>query len=140
MQNNQSKKEAKRKFALWVKDSVIDLAKEQYKDDNCSSISEFIEKAIVFYSGYVSSGKNNSYLSSAITSSLKSIISESDNRHNRMLFKLCVETAMMMNVIATMQKISKTDLERLRGECVKEVKKLNGKFSFDDAVEWQQGE
>lgn len=140
MQNNQSKKETKRKFALWVKDSVIDLAKEQYKDDNCSSISEFIEKAIVFYSGYVSSGKNNSYLSSTITSSLKSIITESDNRHNRMLFKLCVETAMMMNVIATMQKIPKTDLERLRGECVKEVKKLNGKFSFDDAVEWQQGE
>lgn len=140
MQNNQSKKESKRKFALWVKDSVIDLAKEQYKDDNCSSISEFIEKSIVFYSGYVSSGKHNSYLSSAITSSLKSIINESDNRHNRMLFKLCVETAMMMNVIAAMQKISKTDLERLRGECVKEVKKLNGKFSFDDAVEWQQGE
>lgn len=140
MQNNQSKKETKRKFALWVKDSVIDLAKEQYKDDNCSSISEFIEKAIVFYSGYISSGKNNSYLSSTITASLKSIITESDNRHNRMLFKLCVEIAMMMNVIAAMQKISKTDLERLRGECIKEVKKLNGKFSFDDAVEWQQGE
>ncbi|HIZ82516.1 MAG TPA: iron-containing alcohol dehydrogenase [Candidatus Mediterraneibacter pullistercoris] len=30
-------------------------------------------------------------------------------------------------------------LERLRGECVKEVKRLNGSFSFDDAVSWQKG-
>ena len=36
----------KRKFALWINKDTIDRAKKSYKDDNCSSASEFIEKAI----------------------------------------------------------------------------------------------
>lgn len=74
-----------------------------------------------------------------MTSTLKSIVAESDNRQNRMIFKLAVEMAMMMNVVASTQDIDKVTLQRLRGECVKEVKRLNGSFSFDDAVEWQNG-
>ena len=56
-----------------------------------------------------------------------------------MVFKLAVELAMTMNVIAATHDIDESSLERLRGECVKEVKKHNGSFSFDDAVEWQKG-
>ena len=41
----------KRKFALWISRDTIELAKQHYKDDNCSSASEFIEKAILFYLG-----------------------------------------------------------------------------------------
>ena len=50
-----------------------------------------------------------------------------------------VELAVMMNVIAANNSINPVSLERLRGECVKEVKRLNGSFSFDDAVSWQKG-
>lgn len=35
--------------------------------------------------------------------------------------------------------IDKLTLTKLRGECVKEVKRLNGSFSFDDAYDWQKG-
>ena len=139
MSDNAKRKEPKRKFALWVKESTLELVKNLYKDDNCSSQSEFIEKAILFYAGYLSAEKNKSYLPSVVTSTLKGIVAESDNRQNRMLFKLAVEMAVMMNVIASMQDIDKISLERLRGECIKEVKKSNGSFSFDDALEWQRG-
>lgn len=139
MSESNKRKEPKRKFALWVKESSLELVRKLYKDDNCSSQSEFIEKAILFYAGYLSAEKNKSYLPNVVTSTLKSIVAESDNRQNRMLFKLSVEMAMMMNVIAAIQDIDKLSLERLRGECVKEVKRTNGSFSFDDAVDWQRG-
>lgn len=139
MSETNKRKEPKRKFALWVKESSLDLVRKLYKEDNCSSQSEFIEKAILFYAGYLSAEENKSYLPNVVTSTLKSIVAESDNRQNRMLFKLSVEMAMMMNVIAAIQDIDKISLERLRGECVKEVKRLNGSFSFDDAVDWQRG-
>ena len=45
----------------------------------------------------------------------------------------------MMNVVAANNSINPVSLERLRGECVKEVKRLNGSFSFDDVVSWQKG-
>ena len=65
------------------------------------------------------------------------IVAESDHRHASMLFKLSVEMAMLMNIVAATQEIDKLTLERLRGECVKEVKRLNGTFSMEDAVNWQ---
>ena len=34
--------------------------------------------------------------------------------------------------------IDPLSLERLRGECVEEVKRLNGRFSFEDAFDWQK--
>lgn len=50
-----------------------------------------------------------------------------------------LELAVMMNVVAANNNIDPVLLECLRGECVKEVKRLNCSFSFDDAVSWQKG-
>lgn len=134
-----NRKEVKRKFALWIKQSTIDMVEGIYKEDNCSSRSEFIEKAIIFYVGYLSSNDNSQYLPNVVTSTLKSIVAESDNRMSRLIFKLAVELAMTMNIIASANEIDRETLTKLRGECVKEVKRLNGSFSFDDAYDWQKG-
>lgn len=133
------KKEIKRRFQLWIRPSTLELADTLYEKDNCDSRSEFIEKAILFYAGYISAENNKTYLPNIVTSTLKGIVAESDHRQNRMLFKLAVELAVMMNVVAANNNIDPVSLERLRGECVKEVKRLNGSFSFDDAVNWQKG-
>lgn len=108
-------------------------------DDNCDSRSEFIEKAILFYVGYLSSNASKNYLPNVVISTLKSIVSESDNRQNRMIFKLAVELAIVQNLLASVQEVDPVSMERLRSECVKEVKRLNGSFTFEDALSWQQG-
>lgn len=131
--------ENKKKFALWMYPDTLEQVGEIYREANCQSRSEFIEKAVNFYIGYLTSEDKKSYLPSVVTSTLKSIVAESDNRQNRMLFKLAVEIAILQNLVASSQEIDPLSLERLRGECVKEVKRLNGSFSFEDAVEWQKG-
>ena len=127
------------KFPLWFYPETREYVRALYQDDGCRSQSEFIEKAIRFYVGYLTAGDNASFLPNAFLSSMKSIVAESDNRQNRMLFKLAVEMAMMMNLIAAEHDIDPVSLERLRGEGVKEVKRLNGGFSLEDAYEWQKG-
>jgi len=47
---------------------------------------------------------------------------------------------MTMNILAVDRQVDKIALDRLRGECVEEVKRLNGSLTFDDAVAWQKGE
>lgn len=131
--------ENKKKFALWVYPETLDKVAEIYRTDNCESKSEFIEKAIRFYIGYLTSEDKKGYLPSVVTSTLKSIVAESDNRQNRMLFKLAVEIAIMQNLMASTHDIDPLSLERLRGECVREVKRLNGGFTFEDALTWQKG-
>lgn len=69
---------------------------------------------------------------------------ETEKKETKRRFQLWIrpstlELAVMMNVVAANNNIDPVLLERLRGECVKEVKRLNGSFSFDDAVSWQKG-
>lgn len=128
----------KYKFALWLHPDTLNDVKELYKRHGCRSKSEFIEKAIRFYIGYLTAEDDTSYLPNMFLSTMKNIVAESDTKQSRLLFKMSVEMAMMMNVLASIQEIDPMTLERLRGECVKEVKRLNGAFSFEDAVEWQK--
>ena len=136
-EQNTNRKEVKRRFQLWLKPSTLDLADELFAKDNCASRSEFIEKAIIFYSGYLSSENNMQYLPGVITSTLKGIVSESDHKTNGLLFKIAVELAMLQNLIAATNDVSELTMSKLRGECVKEVKKIHGVFSLEKALDWQ---
>lgn len=141
MQNTAKEQEqgdGKRRFQLWIRPSVLAMAEELYEKDNCASRSEFIEKAVIFYSGFLTSRRESDYLPTVVTSTLKSIVAESDNRTCRMLFKIAVELSMALNVIAASHHISPESMDRLRGECVREVKRLNGSIRMEDAARWQE--
>lgn len=140
MAKEKEEQTGKKRFALWAKEETLQKTEEWYKKTNCLTKSEFFEKAVDFYVGYLSSNDNKEYLPNIVISTLKGIIAESENKQSRMLFKLAVEMAIMMNLIASEQELDAIELERLRGECVKEVKRLNGSFSFEDALAWQQGD
>ena len=129
----------KEKFTLWLYPETLKKVTEIYRQNDCISRSEFIEKALWFYIGYLTAEDKSSYLPNMFLSNMNNIVSESDSRQSKIIFKLAVEMAIMMNLMAWHLDIDKTSLERLRGECIKEVKRLNGNFSFDDAVEWQKG-
>lgn len=128
----------KKKFALYLYPETLDKVKELYRKDDCISKSEFIEKAVRFYIGYLTAENKSSYLPNMFLSNMRSIAAESDNRQSRMLFKLSVEIAMLQNLFAAFHDVDPELLERLRGECVQEVKRLNGSFSLKDAVDWQK--
>ena len=128
----------KRKFALWISKDTINRAKKSYKDDNCSSASEFIEKAILFYLGYLFSQENQDYLAQIIPATVKGIVDGSANRMGRLLFKIAVEMAVSENILAAVCDVNQIDLNRLRGQCVQEIRKTNGLLSFETALNWQQ--
>ena len=119
--------------------SALDLVDENFEKDNCLSKSEFIENAIRFYVSYLSSNTNIPYLSTVVMSTMESLLKENTNRLSKLLFKLAVELAITMNVVASNQGVDKEVLNTLRGECIKEVKKTNGIFTFDEADNWQKG-
>ena len=129
----------KQKMSIYLHPDVVKQVEDIYLKEDCRSRTEFIEKAVRFYLGYLSAANDSSLLPNVFLSNMKSIVAESDNRQSRLLFKLSVEMAMMMNLLASMQDVDDVTLNRLRGECVKEVKRLNGSFSLDDAVRWQRG-
>jgi len=131
--------ENKKRFPLWIYPETQQQVKELYGKDNCKSQSEFIEKAIIFYSGYVSSKDNTKFLPIAITSALAGIVENSENRMARLLFKLAVEMSMMMNILASNAEIDEALLQKLRGKCINDVKKTIGSVTFEEVVKYQKG-
>lgn len=130
--------ETKIRVPLWVYPSTFDEIKTLFETDNCKSPSEFIEKAINFYIGYLKQEKNVNYLSPRITSSVEAVINGSEQRINRNLFKIAVELGKLAHTIAAANEVDEDTLRELHSMCVDEVRHINGLISFESAVKFQQ--
>lgn len=126
------------KFPLWVYPQTIENVKNHYRNDNCKSQSEFIEKAISFYIGYLDEERSVSYISPMITETVKATIKGTEQRLSRLLFKVAVELGKISNMIAAVNEIDDETLRQLQAMCVSEVRKINGIISYEDAVEFQK--
>jgi hypothetical protein len=130
-------KSNKERTAIWLYPETIDRLDGWLEKDNCKSRSEFMEKALSFYMGYLGTEDTTAYLSKALLSSIEGTLQKTENRVATNLFRLSVEISMMMHLLATTLNITDEELNRLRGRCVAEVKKTRGKIRLDDAVEFQ---
>ena len=131
-------KEKKMRIPVWIRPSVNADVADLYEQDNCRSPSEFIEKAVVFYCGYLRAESANAYLSKVLTTTMRGMLDSFEDRQASLLFKLAVEMAMMLHVVAAANEVTPETLTRLRGRCVQEVKALRGRISFDEAVRFQK--
>ena len=132
-------KSPKTRTAVWLHPETMSRIDGWLEKDNCKSRSEFMEKALSFYMGYLGTEDTTFYLSKALLSSIRGTLQLTENRIASNLFRLSVETSMMMHLLATTLDITDVELRSLRGRCVSEVKKTKGKISLDDAIEFQQG-
>lgn len=129
----------KQKFALWAQPDTLKKVEKLYRDDDCKSRSEFIEKAILFYAGYLTANDYRGYFPNVIVSTVKGTLDSLENRMASLLFKLAVELSMNLHVTAANSEIDADTLSRLRGMCVEEVKRLHGSVRMEDAVKFQKG-
>ena len=136
---SQKQSKAKSRTAVWLYPETIERMDTLLLTDNAKSRSEFIEKALQFYMGYLTSENATEYFSKVLVSAMQGLLREMENRNSGNLFRLSVEMSMMMNILAAGLEINEEDMRKLRGRCVNEVKKTRGKISIEDAVKFQQG-
>lgn len=128
----------KQKFALYITPQSMDTVNLLYKSDNCSSRSEFIEKAVKFYTGYICASKSVNYISPLLTSMLDSVVLNSEQRISRNLFKIAVELGKLSHMIAAANEVDDDTVKELHKMCVDEVRHINGLINFESAVKFQQ--
>lgn len=132
--------ENKEKFPLWAYPETFEAVEQSYRGDNCKSKSEFIEKAIKFYLGYLSGENNVNYLSPKITESVDAVVHGSERRINRNLFKIAVELGKLSHMVAAANDVSNETLRELHAMCVDEVRRINGTIDFENAIDYQRSE
>ena len=126
------------KFPLWAYPETMKDVEVHYKNDNCKSQSEFIEKAIKFYIGYLDEEKSVNYISPMITETVKAQIKGTEQRLARLIFKVAVELGKLSHMTAAMNDVDEETLKSLHAMCVTEVRKINGIIDYEDAVEYQK--
>ena len=123
---------------IWLRPSVIRRMDAWMEEANCRSRSEFIEKAVRFYMGFLGTEDTSEYLSDALVATLRGIIADSTNRTNSILFKCAVELNMLCHTIAAHFRTDPIHTRELRAYAVDEVKRTNGQVSFENAVRSQR--
>ena len=130
--------ENKKRTAVWLSPGVIRRMDSWLEEDNCNTRSEFIEKALRFYMGYLATEDTSEYLSQALVDTLQGIVADNSNRLRTMIFKWCVELNMMGHTIAAHFRADPINRRELRAYAVDEVKRTNGQISFDRALYQQR--
>ncbi len=131
--------EKKTRTAVWLRPGTIRKIDEWMEKDNCETRSEFIEKALRFYLGYLESDEASDYLSEVLSALINGILENNNNRLRSLLFKWAVELNMLCHTIAAHYRMDEIDRRALRAFAVDEVKKTYGQVSFDHAIDVQRG-
>ena len=123
---------------IWLRPSVISRMDGWLEADNCQSRSEFVDKALRFYMGYLGTEDNTAYLSQAILTAIQGTLDDNNNRLRTILFKCAVELNMLCHTIAAHFRTDPIHTRELRAYAVDEVKRTNGQVSFENAVRSQR--
>ncbi len=123
---------------FWLSQESHDKIDINMQVDGSRSRSEFLEKAIDYYSVFLNTENNKDIVSQIFVTVVESKLEQTENRLSKLLFKLAVEQAKLSNVVAYNLEIDDEILEKLHFKCVEEVKKTNGKFKFEDAFKYQR--
>lgn len=129
---------AKEKMAVYFQPDTMRKIEQEYKDDNCASKTEFIEKAVRFYIGYLRQQEEVNYLSPLITETVKAQIKGTEQRLARLIFKVAVELGKLSHMTAAINDVDDETLDKLHAMCVNEVRRINGIIDYEDAVEYQR--
>jgi len=135
-----SNAEDKVKLSVYVRPETKEKLENYYKSIGFKTKSDLIDDAINFYCGYLTADDCADFYPEVIKSAVKANLESLENRMGRLLFKHTVELAMMMNLFAAVYNVDQDTLYKLRAKCVSEVKRLNGKISFEDVLRYQRYE
>jgi hypothetical protein len=117
-----------------IEEEVADKLKKSYTIDGSKTKSEFVERAIIFYCGYVTAENSRDYLPRIVISTIQGTLDSFENRMAKLLFKIAVEISLLNKVTASITDFEDFDLDNARVECINDVKRINGSISLAQAV------
>ena len=128
----------KERATVWFSPAVKAKVEERYRMDNCKSQSEFIEKAVEFYLGYLSTKNASEFLPGVLSTVLIGLMDNFGQRIGSMLYKLAIEQNMCNHLLAEDTDMDARDYQLLRGRSTREVQSTNGHISFKEVLDFQK--
>ena len=110
-----------------------------YREDNCRSKNEFIEKAVNRYADMLSAGESTT-LPRAVQSAIDNRLKPVEDRISSLLYKQAVEMDMMTSLVLQSLNVSEEVLRQERAKSIAAVKKTNGQLRMEQKLRELEGE
>ena len=120
--------------AFYIEEDILEQVDSLLQQADVRSRNEFVNQALRFYIGYLTSEKIENYMLSTISSVMHSTVKDSENRMARAMYKLAVETSKLSHVIAYSHGVDEETLRKLQ------AKRINGAVQFEYAYKYQRTE
>lgn len=134
-----TEKEGKR-IAIYVNDDITEICNQDIGKTSAQSRSQFICDAIKYYHTYLNKELNSEVLAPSIESVVGAKVDLSEKRISHIIFKLAVEMAATMNVLAGAFELDDEKVRRMKHRVIQEVQELNGWIKLEDIIRYQNGE
>lgn len=134
--NNEN--EAKR-IAIYATDDVLEICEQDLRKSGAKNRSRFICDTVKFYHCYLNKNLTNSVLTPAFESMVSAKLDLTEYRLSQIIFKLAVEMAYTMNILAGAFELEPEKLELMKDRVLYEVKSINGAINLKDIIEFQNG-
>ena len=128
----------KQKVTIFLTPSMKKKIEENYRADNCRSQSEFVEKAVDFYLGYLNTKNASAFLPEVLSTILIGIMDDFAQRMGRMLYKLSVEQNLCNHILTADTDMDQRTYQLMRGRSVREVDSTNGRITFKEVLDFQR--
>ena len=126
------------KFPLWLTPECKQVVEDNYREDQCQSRSEFIEKAIWFYAGFLHTLEAGAYLPRTLKQMLDVTLGICAERIGRQLFKRAVEQNVNNHILASDTDIDAARYMKMHALSMDQVRCTNGKISFVDVLQQEK--
>lgn len=132
----------KQRFGLKIFPETMEIIDTLFEHDNCKSRSEFIEKAVRFYCGYLLNKEHTAteFIAPQLATLTEGIVKGTEQRLSRAMFKIAVELGAITHMLAAVHDIDDDTMIKLRAMCTDEVKRINGIINFEKAVRYQRSD
>ncbi len=131
---------AKKQIEISLNLDAYEKMMDAYAASGCRTKSEFAERAILWYSGYIKSKGDMTYLPEALAEVLRGHLGRMETAVCRYLGKVAVELDINSHINAAKSEIPMEDYYKLRKLAETEVAKNGGNISFGKALNFQRGE
>lgn len=129
----------KSRYSLWLSNEGMKKADAIYQLDHCRSRSEFVDRAIRFYCGYVESSIAEDYIADVFVQTIFPKIDAIKKDLVKSIYNMALQLSMLIHFEAASCDYSDEDLRLLRNKCVADVKRTLGVIDFEKAIHYQRG-
>lgn len=128
-----------KRICLYLPTEIIEMCDGDLSLTEAKSRNQFIIDAVKLYDCVLHKDVNTNLLTPAFETVIGARLDLTEYRLSQIIFKLSVEMAYTMNILAGAFELEPEKLELMKDRVLYEVKSINGAINLKDIIEFQNG-